>query len=258
MIDIHPPQHAAITRRDFFIHLGIVVLGILIAIGLEQTVEYLHHRRQLAEARRELATEYKINLAVYRTQRTEFNRFIPILQRDIEIFAYLRAHPGAPPNTWPGELSWYHAFPAYVTASWKSLQGTETLTLMPQSEVQRNTTLYDMLIRFDDDADSTTTSFLRSVSYGLRHQDPASMTSAQLDDALQSASDLLGLYSKMVNSQINLNARFRDFVPAPTYVDQRNIMGLPSGRRAVDEGVALERQLTAEIARIQAEADNEK
>jgi hypothetical protein len=46
MIDIHPPQHAALTRRDFFIHLGIVVLGILIAIGLEQTVEYLHHRHE--------------------------------------------------------------------------------------------------------------------------------------------------------------------------------------------------------------------
>ena len=39
MIDIHPPQHAPMTRRDFFVHLFIVVLGILIAIGLEQTVE---------------------------------------------------------------------------------------------------------------------------------------------------------------------------------------------------------------------------
>src|SRR5215469_11971353 len=52
MIDIHPPQHGSITRRDFFVHLFIVVLGILIAIGLEQTVEYLHHaheRRALIE-----------------------------------------------------------------------------------------------------------------------------------------------------------------------------------------------------------------
>jgi hypothetical protein len=37
------------TRRDFFIHLGIVVLGILIAIGLEQSVEFIHHRQQRAE-----------------------------------------------------------------------------------------------------------------------------------------------------------------------------------------------------------------
>jgi hypothetical protein len=46
MIDIHPPQHAPMTRREFFTHLGIVILGILIAIGLEQTVEALHHRHE--------------------------------------------------------------------------------------------------------------------------------------------------------------------------------------------------------------------
>ena len=51
MIDIHPPHHAATTRRDFFIHLSTVVLGILIAIGLEQTVEYFHRRQQLHELR---------------------------------------------------------------------------------------------------------------------------------------------------------------------------------------------------------------
>jgi hypothetical protein len=52
MIDIHPPHHAATTRREFFIHLSTVILGILIAIGLEQAVEAIHHaheRRVLIE-----------------------------------------------------------------------------------------------------------------------------------------------------------------------------------------------------------------
>jgi hypothetical protein len=31
MIDIHPTHHGTFTLRDFFIHLGIVVLGILCA-----------------------------------------------------------------------------------------------------------------------------------------------------------------------------------------------------------------------------------
>ena len=41
MIDIHPPHHSATTRREFFVHLFIVILGILIAISLEQTVEFV-------------------------------------------------------------------------------------------------------------------------------------------------------------------------------------------------------------------------
>jgi hypothetical protein len=258
VIDIHPPHHGAMTRRDILMHLIIVVLGIVIAIGLEQTVEYVHHRDQLNEARRELATEYKINLAVYRTQRAEFNRFIPVLKRNIEILMYLRAHPGAAPASWPGEFSSYHTLPAYVDATWKSLQGTEILTLMPQSEVQRNTTLYGILRQIDDEENNTDQPFLRSVGYGLRNQDPASMTPAQFDDAIQSTSDLLGLYAKMADLQINLNTRFKDFVPAPTYTDMRKIMGLQTGVRDQAEALQLETQLANEITRIQAEAESKK
>ena len=36
MIDIHPPHHAATTRRDFFIHIDTIVIGLCIAVGLEQ------------------------------------------------------------------------------------------------------------------------------------------------------------------------------------------------------------------------------
>jgi hypothetical protein len=258
MIDIHPPAHGGITRRDFFVHLFIVVLGILIAIGLEQAVELIQHRLQLAEARSELATEYKINLAVYRTQRAEFSRFIPILQRNIAIFSYLRAHPGTPSNSWPGEFSWYHALPNYVDATWKSFEGTDIPRLMPQTEVQRYTTLYDMLRQVDDEESSTNTSFLRGIGYGLRKQDPAAMTPAQLDDAIRSASDMLGLYAKMTDLHINLNARFKDFVPAPNYMEMRKILGLPSGTRDLDEGVKLENDLSDEIGRIQAEGESKK
>jgi hypothetical protein len=74
MIDIHPPHHAATTRRDFIVHLSTVVLGILIAIGLEQTVEYIHHRHQLREARATIREELvhdrvaiEYNIAVLRT-----------------------------------------------------------------------------------------------------------------------------------------------------------------------------------------------
>lgn len=61
MIDVHPPQHGSITRRDFFIHLFTVVLGILIAIGLEQTVELVHHRNQRRDLEDRLQQEARIN-----------------------------------------------------------------------------------------------------------------------------------------------------------------------------------------------------
>ena len=47
MLDVHPAPHAAHSWREFFVHIATIVLGLLIAIGLEQTVEYFHHRHQL-------------------------------------------------------------------------------------------------------------------------------------------------------------------------------------------------------------------
>src|SRR5580693_6866382 len=57
MLDVHPAHHAASTWRDFFIHIATIVLGLLIAIGLEQTVEYLHHRHLRHQLEQDLREE---------------------------------------------------------------------------------------------------------------------------------------------------------------------------------------------------------
>jgi hypothetical protein len=57
MLDVHAPHHAVTTWRDFFIHMTTIVLGLLIAIGLEQTVEALHRQREGAELRETLHRE---------------------------------------------------------------------------------------------------------------------------------------------------------------------------------------------------------
>jgi hypothetical protein len=36
VLEVHPPHHAASSWRDFFIHIATIVIGLLIAIGLEQ------------------------------------------------------------------------------------------------------------------------------------------------------------------------------------------------------------------------------
>ncbi len=64
MIEVHPPHEDVHTWRQFCIHIAAITIGLLIAIGLEQTVVYFHHRHQLQEARRELAVELESNRRV--------------------------------------------------------------------------------------------------------------------------------------------------------------------------------------------------
>jgi hypothetical protein len=62
MIDIHPPQKSDHTWTDFFIHIGTIAIGILIAIGLEQTVELIHEHHQRTELRKAAISDARIYL----------------------------------------------------------------------------------------------------------------------------------------------------------------------------------------------------
>jgi hypothetical protein len=64
MIDIHPPEHTPHSWRDFFIHIATIVLGLLIAIGLEQTVEAIHHGHERHQLRDDLRTEAEARVSL--------------------------------------------------------------------------------------------------------------------------------------------------------------------------------------------------
>ena len=57
MLDVHAPHQSTHTWADFFIHIGTIAVGLLLAIGLEQLVEHLHHRHQAVELRENLQAE---------------------------------------------------------------------------------------------------------------------------------------------------------------------------------------------------------
>lgn len=61
MIDVHSPHHAVTTWREFLVHLIIITIGLLIALGLEAGVEKLHHLHQRHELEAGLLDEAKYN-----------------------------------------------------------------------------------------------------------------------------------------------------------------------------------------------------
>ncbi len=64
MIDVHAPHGGLHTWKDFWIHLGTITLGLLIAISLEQSVEWLHHLHQRHQLEADLRAEAEKNLAI--------------------------------------------------------------------------------------------------------------------------------------------------------------------------------------------------
>lgn len=76
MLDVHPPHHAANSWRDFFIHIATIVVGLLIAVGLEQTVEAIHRHHERSELEDRLRRQAEDNIAPLDAGRKSWQRRI--------------------------------------------------------------------------------------------------------------------------------------------------------------------------------------
>src|SRR5215472_11514882 len=65
MLDVHAPHDPTHTWTDFFIHIGTIAVGLLLAIGLEQAVEALHHHQQRDELIVAMRAEAQNNRPVF-------------------------------------------------------------------------------------------------------------------------------------------------------------------------------------------------
>ena len=81
MLDVHPPHAAAHTWKDFFIHIATIVIGLFIAVGLEQSVEAIHHRRERDVLVEEMRLEAERNIRLLHTD----------IDRNLEKAAWNRA-----------------------------------------------------------------------------------------------------------------------------------------------------------------------
>jgi len=130
VLDVHPPHAAIHGWRDFFIHIATITIGLLIAIGLEQTVEYVHHLNQLSVARREIGAELNENRRIADFNEKEFARVKGALTKDMDI---LRASQSA--NMPVTGLNYGWLFRRTPDGAWQTARQNGALDLMPHSEL---------------------------------------------------------------------------------------------------------------------------
>lgn len=65
MLEVHPPHAPTRSWKEFLVHIAAIAVGLLLAIGLEQAVEAVHHSRQRAgieaQMRAVLASDLDLN-----------------------------------------------------------------------------------------------------------------------------------------------------------------------------------------------------
>lgn len=140
MLEAHAPHEGIHTWSGFFIHIATIVIGLLIAIGLEQSVEYFHHRHQLQGARHELALEVQENKVELAKSVAAIQKLTAQLETDI---VSLRAARTVRETEWPKlEYSWAGIYWP-ENGAWRAIRQGGSLVLMPHDELSRYTYLYD-------------------------------------------------------------------------------------------------------------------
>jgi hypothetical protein len=138
MLDVHPAHHAATTWRDFFIHIATITLGLFIAIGLEQSVEAVHHRHQRHLLEENLREELRANL---RKNEEDFRTFAEIRAYLIQLKSAVAARRSgkpvpAPAPPGPSDTRRQRVPVAPSIAIWDAAKLDATVTLLPSEEIR--------------------------------------------------------------------------------------------------------------------------
>ncbi len=138
MIDVHPAHHAASTWRDFFIHIATIVLGLLIAVGLEQTVELIHHHREAREARENIQQEAAKNLDILERDQHNLADTQKQLAKDLDLL-----NSSAHDAEILAQLDYTYTLTRRLDAAWTAAKINGSLALIPSSQIEHVSYFYD-------------------------------------------------------------------------------------------------------------------
>jgi hypothetical protein len=224
MLDVHAPHDAVRTWKDFFIHIAAIAVGLLIAIGLEQTVEYFHHRHQVAELREALRVEREQNHLRVAEQTVEFRVRVQVIQTNLAVFHYLRLHPGTGEKDLPGKVNWHNIGSPFIDYVWQTAQQTGVTAFMPPGEVRHNAELYRRLRTCTESYAAFRVANTEARAYTVDDADLSHLTPVQIEEQVRLTRTVLNRLYRYGADLRNLSISNPDFVPAPSMEEIGNIV----------------------------------
>jgi hypothetical protein len=140
MMELSPPHSPIHTKRDFFVHMLTIILGIMIALGLEAIIEWGHHRALVREARQNILTEVRKNKTTVNQTLAEMKQREEELNHIVTLARQLELNPSSF-KSGTMTVDWT-SHELYGTA-WKTASTSGAATYMKYDELQHYTDIYD-------------------------------------------------------------------------------------------------------------------
>ena len=136
-MDVHAPLEPIHSWRDIALHLGIVTVGLFIALMLEGLVEHIHNHHLVVQARANIRQELEDNHESAQQDLVLLQKNIDLERANIQAIHNLQEHPD-----FHGSVRNTMSFNSLEDAAWRTARDTGALSFMPYDEVQRYSDVY--------------------------------------------------------------------------------------------------------------------
>jgi len=132
VLDVHAPHEAVHSWKSFFIHIATIVVGLFIAVAIEQTVEAIHHRSESRDLQEQMRAVFKTNLINDRRNLKQFvveRAYLTELRAAVDARFHGQTQASAPPAQDPRIGATMHVFPSM--APYDAAKQNGTIALLP-------------------------------------------------------------------------------------------------------------------------------
>jgi hypothetical protein len=178
MIDVHAPHETVHSWTDFFIHIATIVVGLVIAIGLEQTVEHIHQHQQVREARAMLRQELDGNRRNLAVNIASIDAHLARLWGDLAVVARARAHAPLPGD----QIVFIHPADSFQSVAWQTIHASSVSEHMDPHELADYGSLYQTQQAINDLVATANSQLQGSLSPLVASEDPRIDTTAQIQE----------------------------------------------------------------------------
>jgi hypothetical protein len=150
MLDVHPVHVTLHGWKDFWIHLATITIGLLIAISLEQSVEWVHHLHQRHQLEEDLRQEGIQNWNLFQANLQLLDSRMAIIAaklRAVESTLAIRKKmlPPFAPSTVPSEAC---CFVTPLETAWDTAKESGLIDLLPRETARSYTRVYHQIDLF--------------------------------------------------------------------------------------------------------------
>ncbi|MGE5321394.1 MAG: hypothetical protein ACM3SW_00935 [Actinomycetota bacterium] len=135
-MDVHPPHGAIHGWRDFFVHLIVITLGLLIALGLEGIVEWGHDKHLVHTAEANLRAELQANRKTLADDLRFLDEGQKLMESNLSILSTYKT------NHARGELRFNWIWNSPSSAAWDTARNTGAVALMNYQDAETYSDIY--------------------------------------------------------------------------------------------------------------------